>query len=130
MFENFFGLWMNHLKQCRNWKFIIKYHRERKKCICALVITLNLQYIQYWEALVLGLINIIVIVIVTYTQVWYIIGIVSSSPTHFHSEKIGLIGVTIDPLSTVGLIWHSEGTYSEVWYIIGNVCSNPTHFCT
>ena len=67
---------------------------------------------------------------VTYTQVWYIVGIVSSSPTHFHSEKIGLIGVTIDPLSTVGLIWHSEGTYSEVWYIIGNVCSNPTHFCT
>ena len=27
----------------------------------------------------------------TYTQVWYIIGIVSSSPTHFHLEKIGLI---------------------------------------
>ena len=27
----------------------------------------------------------------TYTQVWYIIGIVSSSPTHFHSERIGLI---------------------------------------
>ena len=26
----------------------------------------------------------------TFTQVWYIIGIVSSSPTHFHSEKIGL----------------------------------------
>ena len=24
---------------------------------------------------------------VTYTQVWYIIGIVGSSPTHFHSEK-------------------------------------------
>ena len=33
----------------------------------------------------------------TYTQVWYIIGIVSSSPTHFHSEKIGLIRVTYDP---------------------------------
>ena len=32
----------------------------------------------------------------TYTQVWYIIGIVSSSPTHFHSEKIGLIRVTYD----------------------------------
>ena len=34
---------------------------------------------------------------VTYTQVWYIIGIVSSSPTDFHSEKIGLIRVTYDP---------------------------------
>ena len=34
---------------------------------------------------------------VTYSQVWYIIGIVSSSPTHFHSEKIGLIRVTYDP---------------------------------
>ena len=33
----------------------------------------------------------------TYTQVWYIIGIVSSSPTDFHSEKIGLIRVTYDP---------------------------------
>ena len=33
---------------------------------------------------------------VTYSQVWYIIGIVSSSPTHFHSEKIGLIRVTYD----------------------------------
>ena len=30
----------------------------------------------------------------TYTQVWYIIGIISSSLTHFHSEKIGLIRVT------------------------------------
>ena len=59
---------------------------------------------------------------VTYTQVWYIVGIISSSPTHFHSEKIGLIRVTIDPLSALGLIWHSEGTYSEVWYIIENVC--------
>ena len=49
---------------------------------------------------VLGLINIIV----TYTQVWYIIGIVSSSPTHFHSEKIGLIRVTYDPLPVLGLI--------------------------
>ena len=39
---------------------------------------------------VLGLINIIV----TYTQVWYIIGIVSSSPTYFHSERIGLTRVT------------------------------------
>ena len=42
---------------------------------------------------VLGLISIIV----TYNQVWYIIGIVSSSPTDFHSEKIGLIRVTNDP---------------------------------
>ena len=33
----------------------------------------------------------------TSTQVWYIIGIVSSSPTDFHSEKIGLIRVTYDP---------------------------------
>ena len=32
----------------------------------------------------------------TYSQVWYIIGIVSSSSTHFHSEKIGLIRVTYD----------------------------------
>ena len=28
---------------------------------------------------------------------WYIIWIVSSSPTDFHSEKIGLIRVTYDP---------------------------------
>ena len=40
----------------------------------------------------------------TYTQVWYIIGIVSSSPTQFHSEKIGLFWVTYDPLSVIGLI--------------------------
>ena len=53
MLKNNFGLWLNHLEQWRNWKFIIKYHRERKKCICALVITLNLQYIQYWEALLI-----------------------------------------------------------------------------
>ena len=33
----------------------------------------------------------------TYTLVWYIIGIVSLSPSHFHSEKIGLIRVTYDP---------------------------------
>ena len=33
---------------------------------------------------------------VTYSQVWYIIGIVSSSPTYFHSEKIGLIRVNYD----------------------------------
>ena len=33
----------------------------------------------------------------TYTQVWYIIGIIGSSPTDFHSEKIGLIRVTYDP---------------------------------
>ena len=31
---------------------------------------------------------------VTYSQVWFIIGIVSSSSTHFHSEKVGLIRVT------------------------------------
>ena len=30
----------------------------------------------------------------TYTQMWYIIGIVSSSPTYFHPENIGLIKVT------------------------------------
>ena len=35
----------------------------------------------------------------TYSQVWYIIGIVRSSLTHFHWEKIGLIRVTYDPLS-------------------------------
>ena len=32
----------------------------------------------------------------TYTQVLYAIQIVSSSPTHFHSEIIGLIRVTYD----------------------------------
>ena len=31
---------------------------------------------------------------VTYTQLWYIIEIVSSSSTHFHSERIGLIRAT------------------------------------
>ena len=31
----------------------------------------------------------------TYPQVWYIIGIVSSSPSYFCTENIGLIGVTI-----------------------------------
>ena len=41
---------------------------------------------------------------VTYSQVWYIIRIVSLSPTHFHSDKIGLIRVTYDPLSVLGLI--------------------------
>ena len=56
--------------------------------------------VTYDPLSVLGLINIIV----TYTQVWYIIGIVSSSPTDFHSEKIGLIRVTYDPLSILGLI--------------------------
>ena len=38
---------------------------------------------------------------VTYTQVWYIIGIISSSPTHFHSEKIGLFRVTYDPPASI-----------------------------
>ena len=33
---------------------------------------------------------------VTYSQVWYIIRIISSSPTHFHSEIIELIWVTND----------------------------------
>ena len=33
---------------------------------------------------------------VTYTQVWYMIGIVSSSTTHYHSDRIGLIRVTYD----------------------------------
>ena len=42
---------------------------------------------------VLGLMNIIV----TYTQVLYIIGTISSSPNYFHSERIGLIRVTYDP---------------------------------
>ena len=40
----------------------------------------------------------------TYTQVWYIIWIIISSPTDFHSEKIGLIRVTYDPLSVLELI--------------------------
>ena len=33
---------------------------------------------------------------VTFSQVWYIIGIVSSSQTHFHSEKIGLVRVNYE----------------------------------
>ena len=37
----------------------------------------------------------------TYTQVWYIIGIVSSSSTSFHSEIIGLGHYS--PLSAIGL---------------------------
>ena len=41
------------------------------------------------------------------------IGIVSSSPTHFHSENIGLIRVTYDPLSVLGLINIIE-TYTQV----------------
>ena len=49
---------------------------------------------------VLGLID----SIVTYTQVRYIIGIVSLSHTDFYSEKIGLIKVTYDPLSVLGLL--------------------------
>ena len=63
----------------------------------------------------------------TYPQVWYIIGIVSSSPTDFHSEKIGLIRVTYDPLSVLGLI-NIIVTYTQVWYIIGIVSSSPTDF--
>ena len=45
---------------------------------------------------------------VTYTQVWYIIGIVSSSPTDFHSEKIGLIRVTYDPPVSVRVNKYSK----------------------
>ena len=45
---------------------------------------------------------------VTYSQVWYIIGIVSSSPTDFHSEKIGLIRVTYDPSVSVRVNEYSK----------------------
>ena len=63
----------------------------------------------------------------TDTQVWYILGIVSSSPTVLHSEKIGLIMVTYDPLSVLGLI-NNIVTYTQVWYIIGIISSSPTDF--
>ena len=43
----------------------------------------------------------------TYTQVWYIIGIVSSSPTDFHSEKIGF-RVTYDPPVSVRVNKYSK----------------------
>ena len=64
----------------------------------------------------------------TYTQVWYIIGIVSSSPTDFHSEKIGLIRVTYDPLSVLGLINILCDLYSSVihhWNCLLNPYSFP-----
>ena len=64
---------------------------------------------------------------VTYGQVWYIIGIISSSPADFHSEKIGLIRVIYDPLSVLGLI-NIIVTYTQVWYIIGIISSSPTDF--
>ena len=51
---------------------------------------------------------------VTYTQVWYIIGIVSSSPTHFHSEKIGLIRVTYDPPVSIRVNKYYSDLYSSV----------------
>ena len=73
---------------------------------------------------VLGLINIIV----TYTQVWYIIGIVSSSPTDCHSEKIGLIRVQITSPVSMRVKSALEVTYTQVWYIIGIVSSSPTDF--
>ena len=60
----------------------------------------DITYVTYDPLSVLGLINIFV----TSTQVWYIIGIVSSYPADLHSEKIGLIRVTYDPLSVFGLM--------------------------
>ena len=50
----------------------------------------------------------------TYTQVWYIICIVSSCSANLHSEKIGLIRVTYDPLSVLGLINILSDLYSSV----------------
>ena len=50
----------------------------------------------------------------TYTQVWYIIGIVSSSPTHFHSEKIGLIRVTYDPPVSIRVNKYYSDLYSSM----------------
>ena len=67
--------------------------------------------------------------LVTYSQVWYIIGIVSSSPTHFHSEKIGLIRVTYNPPVSIRVDKYFV-TYTQVWYIIGIVSSSPTDFQT
>ena len=40
--------------------------------------------------------NFISTFMLTDTQAWYIIEIVSLSPTHFHSERLGLIRVTND----------------------------------
>ena len=51
---------------------------------------------------------------VTYSQVWYIIGIVSSSPTDFHSEKIGLIRVTYDPPVSIRVNKYYSDLYSSV----------------
>ena len=51
---------------------------------------------------------------VTYSQVWYIIGIVRSSPTHFHSEKIGLIRVTYDPPVCIRVNKYYSYLYSSV----------------
>ena len=50
----------------------------------------------------------------TYSQVWYIIRIVSSSPTHFHSEKIGLIRVTYDPPVSIWVNNYYSDLYSSV----------------
>ena len=64
---------------------------------------------------------------VTYSQVWYIIGIVSSSPFDFHSEKIGLIRVTMTPLSVLGLTLSlfsflrpecTELDFKEIFYLV------------
>ena len=54
----------------------------------------------------------------TFTQAWYIIGIVSSSPTHLHSENIGLIRVNKYPLSVLGLTNISLSLCEIFWWII------------
>ena len=70
----------------------------------------------------------------SYSQVWYTVGIISSSPTQFHTEIIGLIRVQ---LSVIGLIdifknfkaiqMRSKTSYSQVWYTIGSLRSSLTH---
>ena len=42
------------------------------------------------------------------------IGIVSSSPTHFHSENIGLIRVTYDPPVSIRVNKYYSDLYSSV----------------
>ena len=58
----------------------------------------------------------------TYTQVWYVIGIVSSSPTYFHSESIGLIRVTTYlPLQLISqtLFWQLDLKECEILFAFG-----------
>ena len=77
----------------------------------------------------------------TYTQVWYIIGIVSSSPTDIHSEKIGLtmpsqiptdLHTSVIPIvfKVLYLKWVPENLYTfTIWSTIEKVyIFSGTHF--